>query len=402
MEGEPRFTMLETIREYALERLAEREEVEALRQAHAAYYLALGQAAEPELRGPRQVAWMARLELEHNNLRAVLAWSQSAAASDGRAGELGARLAVAVWEFWSRRAPLSEGWRWLAGALSQLALDAPEPEVRRLRAKALSAAGNLAMYRGDGAAGRTLLEESLALFQELGDSRGTAYVLLNLGVSYQLQGDLGQAERLMEQSLAIFRTLGDRWGIAWALSYIGWALSSSVAVLVDAASSVDAQDQSGRALVLLEESLAHFRAVGDSWGIAYALYWLGSMAAKQGDHRRARVLLAESLGLFHEMGNKVAVLRGLIEFAGMVAIQAQQRAELERAARLYGAAEALEDSMIARPEFGVFGDSAPRAPIPVLRTRLGEATFAAAWAEGRAMTLEQAMTLALSLPKAQV
>src|SRR6266542_4128626 len=181
MEGEPRFTMLETIREYALERLAEREEVEALRQAHAAYYLALGQAAEPELRGPRQVAWMARLELEHNNLRAVLAWSQSAAASDGRAGELGARLAVAVWEFWSRRAPLSEGWRWLAGALSQLALDAPEPEVRRLRAKALSAAGNLAMYRGDGAAGRTLLEESLALFQELGDSRGTAYVLLNLG-----------------------------------------------------------------------------------------------------------------------------------------------------------------------------------------------------------------------------
>src|SRR5437867_13386673 len=107
------------------------------------------------------------------------------------------------------------------------------------------------------------------------------------------------------------------------------------------------------------------------------------MTTKQGDKLRTRVLLADSLRLFHEMGNKVAVVRGLLEFAGMVATQAQQRAELECAARLGGAAEALEDSMIARPEFGVFGDSAPRAPCAVLRTRLGESAFAAASAEGR-------------------
>jgi predicted ATPase/transcriptional regulator with XRE-family HTH domain len=387
VEGEPRFTMLETIREYALERLAEREEVEALRQAHAAYYLALGQAAEPQLRRPQQVAWMVRLEQEHNNLRAVLAWSQSAAASDGQAGALGARLAVAVWEFWSRRG-YCEGRRWLEGALSHVGVDPPEPEARRLRARTLSAAGNLAVYQGDAVAGRTLLEESLALFQDLGDSWGTAYVLLNLGLSYQ-QGDLGQAERLIEQSLAIFRTLGDRWGIAYGLYFLGAALAP-----LQGLRSVDAQDQSGRALVLLEESLAHFRAVGDLFGIPFALTWLGSLAAKQGDDRRARALLAESLALDHETGNKVGVLRALRAFAGLVAAQGQQRAELERAARLFGAAEALEDSMIANP-VGIFGYSAPQHTIAMLRTQLGEATFAAAWAEGRAMTLEQAIAEAL-------
>ncbi|HEY3229100.1 MAG TPA: tetratricopeptide repeat protein, partial [Roseiflexaceae bacterium] len=140
---------------------------------------------------------------------AVLAWSQTAAASDGQAGALGARLAVAVWEFWSRCGYQSEGRRWLAGALTQVAVDPAEREARRLRANVLSAAGNLAVYQGD-TTGRALLEESLALFQDLGDTWGIAYVLLNLGGNYQLQGDRREAETLMEESLATFRTLDDR------------------------------------------------------------------------------------------------------------------------------------------------------------------------------------------------
>src|SRR5581483_8816192 len=239
----------------------------------------------------------ARLELEHNNLRAVLAWSQSAAASDRKASELGARLAAAVWEFWSRRGSVSEGRRWLEDALSRVAADAAEPEVRRLRARALSAAGNLAVYQGEAAAGQTLLEESLALFQELGDSWGIAYAMLNLGASYRLQGDLGQAERLVEQSLASFRSLGDRWAIGWALRFL-------TSVLIDAAGSVGAQDQSGRALMVMEEGLAHLRAVGDLTGMAIALRVIGWLTAQQGDDRRARVLFAESLALFHEVGTK--------------------------------------------------------------------------------------------------
>jgi hypothetical protein len=155
-----------------------------------------------------------------------------------------------------------------------------------LRARALSAAGNLAVYQGDAMAGRALLEESLALFQKLRDTWNIAYVLLNLGASYHLQGDLGQAETLVEQSLVSFRTLGDRWGIAWALGFL-------MAVLVDAVGPADAQNHNERVRALLEESLAHFRVVGDIFGIAAMLGGLGRIAAKQGDGRRARMLLVE-------------------------------------------------------------------------------------------------------------
>ncbi|HEY3229099.1 MAG TPA: hypothetical protein VGJ87_07750 [Roseiflexaceae bacterium] len=191
-------------------------------------------------------------------------------------------------------------------------------------------------------------------------------------------------------------------------------------VLIDAAGSVGAQNYSERALVLLEESLAHLRAVEDIFGIAALLSSLGSMAGKQGDDQRARVLLAESLGLFHEVGGKLGVYPTLMEFARIVAAQGQQRAELERATRLYGAAEALEVSMADRQRFlkryldlaygaaealeGNMANFAVLEPdstthqrtIAMLLTQLGEAAFAAAWAEGRAMTAEQALAYALA------
>jgi non-specific serine/threonine protein kinase len=191
---------------------------------------------------------------------------------------------------------------------------------------------------------------------------------------------------MVEQSLVTFRSLGDRWGIGWALRFL-------TAVLIDAAGSADAQDQSRRALMVMEEGLAHLRAVGDLTGMAIALRVIGWLAAQQGDDRRARVLLAESLGLFHKVGTKFGATPALREFARIVAVQGQQRAELERATRLFGAAEVLEDSMP-----GAWANPFPTAhqhTIAMLRTQLGEATFAAAWAEGRAMTFGQAVTEAL-------
>jgi predicted ATPase/transcriptional regulator with XRE-family HTH domain len=179
-EGEPRLLMLETIREYALEQLAANGELEALRQQHAAYYLALSETAAPEIRGPRQAAWLARLELEHNKLRGVLAWSL-AGTSGGEQATIGLRLAVAVWDFWARQSFGREGRRWLADLLAHSEGTPIGSEACLLQARALLAAGNMALYWGDVHGAQPLLDESQALFQALGDTWGTANVLQSLG-----------------------------------------------------------------------------------------------------------------------------------------------------------------------------------------------------------------------------
>ncbi|MDQ5850641.1 MAG: hypothetical protein M3380_00960 [Chloroflexota bacterium] len=161
-----------------------------------------------------------------------------------------------MWELWSRRGYLSEGRRWLAAVLARSEAEPASRDARHLRAKALSAAGNLAVYQFDAVAGQALLEESLARFQVLGDTWWIAYVLLNLGDSAGLQGDHARAMSLLEESMGLFRRLGDRWGIAWALEFSARGLAAST-------DPVDARDRHDRALVLQEESLAHFRETGD-------------------------------------------------------------------------------------------------------------------------------------------
>ena len=249
--------MLETIRAYALERLAANGEAEA-RGAHAAYYLALGETREPQLHGREQARWLARLEAEHDNLRAVLAWSL-AGAPGGAQATIGLRLAVAVWDFWARQAYGREGRRWFAELLARSEVNPAGSEARLLRARALAAAGNLAVYQGDAhvarAAGRgqALLAESLALFQALGDTWGTAYVLQSLGLIATEQGDPQRAIALLEQSLALFRALGDRWAIGCTLLFLAFPQ-------LDLAGSGDTQDKRSRACDSLEESLAHMSA----------------------------------------------------------------------------------------------------------------------------------------------
>ena len=374
--GEPRYGMLETIREYALDRLQASGEMAALQGRHAAYYLAFAETAAPEVLGPHQVAWLDRLEVDHNNLRAALAWSRA----ERERWEVEVRLAIALWEFWGRRGYMSEGRRWLEGALAQMEGRAAEPRACALRAEALYGAATLAMLQFDSTTPLPLLEESLALFRALGNTWGVASALRNIGVTAAvLEGDHGRGIALLEESLALFHTLGDRWGMAWTLSFLGWAFH--------------AQDNYARAAPLLEESLAHFREAGDLHGIANALGNLGTLTAKQGDFNQAAACLRESLGLHQAIGSKVGIGIALEAVAGLEALQAHEPEAMARAARLCAAAEALHGTLGSEAYAGVRGDR--DRMVATLRTCLDEEAFAATWAEGRAMTPEQAIAYAL-------
>ncbi|MDQ5851071.1 MAG: tetratricopeptide repeat protein, partial [Chloroflexota bacterium] len=216
-DGESRFTMLETIREYALERLTESGEAEAQRRHHATYFLSLAERLEPALMGPEQAACMDALELEHDNLRAALAWG----CGHSHAAGLGLRLAASLWWFWGQRGYLSEGRAWLEGALAASRAAASTRELDALRAKALYRAGVLAWYQSAHDRAVALCEESLRIAQELGDTQGIAWARHNLGRVAYLQGDYRRAGPLLTESLAGFREVGDTWGIPWSLDVLG-------------------------------------------------------------------------------------------------------------------------------------------------------------------------------------
>ncbi len=371
-EGATRYRLLETVRQYARDRLLESGDGEQWRDRHLACCLSLGEEAEPHLRGAEQQAWLERLETEHDNLRAALDWSSQ----DPGNAEAGLRLAGAVWRFWYVRGHLGEGRERLAQALEADRADTPAA-----RAKALHGAGGLAWSQGDYAAARELQEESLAIRRELGDRRGIASVLGNLGNVAQCQGDYAAARGLQEESLAIRRELGDRRGMASTLGNL--AVVAAV------------QGDYAAARVLQEESLALFRELGDRGGIATALVNLGTVSQEQGDYAGARGRYEESLVLYRELGDRRGIVQTLEDLATLAAAGGLAR----RGARLWGAAERL------REEIG-----APLSPndlrrqeqqVAAARTALSDdAPFDAAWAEGRALTLEQAMDLATVPPDA--
>lgn len=407
-DGKPRFVMLETIQEYGLECLAASGEADAIRCQHADYYLALAEEADPKLTGAEQGVWFDRFEAEHDNLRAALEWlAQSGGA------EKGLRLGGAMWQFWEVRGYLAEGRERLARLLAL-----PGASVRtKARMKVLYAAGVLADAQGDYAAARALFEESLAINRELGDRRGIAVSLNNLGIVtlrqqdytaarflYEeslaiwrelgnrraialslnnlgnvanMQGNYAAARSLHEESLAIFKGLGDRHGIAWSVNHLGDV----------------ARDQGDYATArsLYGESLAIFRELGDKWGIASSLTDLGHVAGDQGDYAAARSLYKESLAIARQLGDKRGIARVLEGFVGLAAAQA----EPERALRLAAAATALR---------GTIGAPLPPAEQARLERRLGparqtlsEEARTEAWAEGRALTLEQTIAYALTV-----
>jgi non-specific serine/threonine protein kinase len=274
-----RYILLETIRAYAWERLREMGEAPELRARHARYYRDLAEAAEPLLTGAGQAAWLDRLEVEHDNLRAALRWSEEAP----EGGQEGLRLAGALSRFWVLRGYLSEGRAWVAAALAH-----PGATVgTAARARALVSAGRLAHIQGDLAAARSPLEESAALWREQGDTRQLAYAQTLLGL---VLGNLGDpaARGVLTESVALLRREDDPWGLARALFCLGDVVANG--------------EDFAAATRLLEESLALFRQVGDDAFIANTLMALGELAREEGDLARAAALSAESLALYRAQG----------------------------------------------------------------------------------------------------
>jgi predicted ATPase/DNA-binding SARP family transcriptional activator len=358
-DGEPRFRMLETIREYALERLSASGTAEMIRQQHARFFLQLAEAAEPKLRGVEQRMWLDRLEIEHDNLRAAMAW-----ALERRDAELGLRLVGALWWFWWIRGHVHEGQAWGSNILSR-----PEAAARTIaRATALKAVGWLMYFQGD-QAGRAHFEESLAISRELAHTQGIAAALFGLGVILYTEGDSRRASALLVESLALRRELADVAGSAWALAHLGrlaWIHGKY-------------QEAAGHC----EESLALFRAIGDTSGIAWPLRILGLVAHRQGNDRMAAALFAESLALYQQIEDRGSIADCLGELARM----AYTRGHLKRAAQLLGAIEALREAMDRPTSRSTHARSQRDAA--AVRAQLDEMTFETAWRQGRAMTIDQ-------------
>lgn len=314
-DSEPRFAMLETIREFAQEKLRESGEVEAVRVRHLDYFLTLAEKAEPQLKGPQQMAWLHRLEAEHDNLRAALARALAQAGDDSSAA---LRLAAALHWFWFVRGYWSEGREWLAKALAtDKPLPAPpSPDREReeggvpllsARARALNAAGLLAWYQGDVAVARALLEESVTLCRQTTDQHNLAYALAYLSTSVLWMGDAAEGRAQAEESAALFEQIGDRWGCAYAL------LNAGVATYWQG-------DYTG-ARTFFEHSLALFRAIGDKWRVSGPLVRLGDLAYRQGDYRTAGALYQESLAIVREMGDKPSIIAGLNPLGDVARVQ---------------------------------------------------------------------------------
>src|SRR5215204_3590247 len=329
-DEQARFTMLETIREYALERLRSSGEVEEVQRKHAQYYVAMAEAAQPEVSKQWDEAeWWSkftRLEREHDNLRAALGW-----AVENRELETAARLAIALWWIWIERGYLSDGRRWMEAILAVDGAEGPSqgtPHALSARTKAylLQITGILAMAQGDHDYAMALHEEGMRVYRELGHKKGVSASLRELGFVAYEQGDYERAVRLHGQSLALARRFGTTFGVAWSLRALGDA--------------VRGQGDLRRARSLLEESLALSRSKEYAWGIARTLASLGNVACEAGEYTRASRLYEESLELgWRRMGLNHTILVCLEGLARVAVAQGR----MERAARLFGTAAALRE-----------------------------------------------------------
>jgi predicted ATPase len=376
----PRFTMLETIREYAVERLESSGEAEEMHRAHALYYLSLAEAAQPEVSmHPREEWWWTQLEEEHDNLRVALRWAVRV-----REAETATRLALALWRFWNLGSHPSEGRRWLEAVLE---LDGAEGHAvgaepalpARRRAFLRLVTGILSAAQGDHDRAVELYEESLALYERLGHRKGTSGPLRELGAAAYRRGDHEQAARLNERALVVAREFGSRFGAALALCNLADVLR--------------AQGDLERARSLLEESLISLRSQEGPLRIANArvntLSRLGSIECEMGRDARASELFEESLREVWRFGfgfEGVACLEGLARVAAM-------QGRPERAARLLGASAARreEQGITLSPIVRADHDHAENAA----RAALGEDAFTTAWSVGHAMSLEVAVKDAL-------
>jgi non-specific serine/threonine protein kinase len=361
-----RYRLLETSRQYGLERLRERSAAEAAQRSHATYFLALAEQAALELRGASQVRWVERLEAEHDNLRAAQRWC----VEHGEA-EHGLRFGGALWRFWQLHGHLTEGRERLRQALGLAEAGMPSGPRMAARAAALIGAGALSWHQGEYALARSMYEESLAIFRGLGDRLGVAESLNNLGIVAWRQGEYALARSLYDEGLSIRRDMGDHLGVAASLHNLG-NVAGHEGDYVQARS-------------LHEQSLAIFRELGEGLGIVHSLHNLGAVAEHQGEYALARSLHKESLAIARELGNKETIARSVEGFARVAAAHGQAG----RALRLAGAAAGLRDTINAA--LSPAEQELLEHGLQPAWQRLSAEAGAAAWALGQTMSVEQAL-----------
>jgi predicted ATPase/DNA-binding SARP family transcriptional activator len=385
-EGQ-RYRLLETVREYAREKLAASGELAPDRNPHQEWDHGLAERAYAAIDGPEEPEWLTRLEAELDNLRAALAWCQAADADPESecagappAAEAGLRLASALWWFWYRRGNLAEGQQWLEAALARGG-DLPPS----LRAPALLHATYLANARGERETAASLqratrqeYEKALALAQASGDRRAIADATLALADMARETLDVEGALRYAGEARQQMEALGDRGGLNRAL-----ALMATLAL-----SRGDRQS----ARTLLEELLASCRELGDSGHLVHALGAMGHLERDEGEYARARAFYGESLVLRRDLGHQFALAQSLEDFA----VLAGRERQAERAIRLLGAGEVFCETIGAQAPVADRTDY--ERTVAAGRAVLGEPAFAAAWAEGRALSLDRAIEYALGDP----
>jgi predicted ATPase/DNA-binding winged helix-turn-helix (wHTH) protein len=407
-QAEPRFTMLETIREYASEWLVASDEQSATRRAQAAYCLVLAEEGNPELSPADRVAWLAGCDVEVDNFRFALDWLFASQDLDW-----GLRLCVALFRFWDMREHLTEGRARLETILRLAGTERP-----RERARVLHFLGALVSAQGDYPAAERFLKQSLSLYEELADQSGIAASLNALAVSARDRGDYPAAQTYFERSLACWRLLSDRLAIARCLHNLSnvvkvrgdypraqWALREATDIFVElgdrngAAWSINqqgdiacAQGDTIAARELYERALFAFREAGDQWGSARSLSDLGSIDCERGDHPAARAAYREALEIFARLGHRRGTARALEGIACLALAQGQAA----RAVKLAAAAMHLRQLI-----------SAPLPPTEQLKLdqtllpaweALGDPLGKSAWAEGLAMSLEKAVQYSLEEP----
>lgn len=405
-DGEMRYRLLESIREYATDKLDESDEKPLIKKRHCEYFVALAEEAEPHTVGSVQQSWMNRLDLEHDNLRSALSWCSD----HSEEAQSGLRMSGALWRFWVSRGHWREGLEHLERAISSDKSQSPTAA----RAVALRGAGAVATSLGDYAKAKERFEESLGLFRKLGDERGTAQALQSLGFVARNQGDYEGAQALHEECLRVFERLEDETALAWTHLQLGY-------VAFDRGDNVEARkhnnaalrlfrelhDQSGEANALVaggsidrndgryetartsfESALEVFRALRDPRGLAWSLISIGTVEAFLGAPDQAVTAIRQGLKLFHELGDKDGTAYAL-EAMAVTAMESNG----SDAVRMWAAASSI------RQEMG--------APIPLseknrleqmvqsVREQLGEEPFLAAWESGSSMGLSHGVAYAM-------
>jgi predicted ATPase/DNA-binding SARP family transcriptional activator len=361
-----RYCLLETVREYARERLRQAGEEDWVRSRHLDFFLRLAEEAEPRKVRAGEVDAINRQAHEYDNLRAALEWS---AAAEGRA-ESGLRLAGALFEFWQMGGYAREGYGWLKRLLER------GGEAAAVRARALQGAGELAACLGDFHAACSSIEQGLALYRQLDDKPGIAYALLVLGSQVAMaQDDRASARPLLEECLALYRDLGDRAGAAAAMAELGYLTYW--------------QGDCAAGCAFIEEGLAMQRELGLMTYASRSALFLGHIARQEGCYAVARSRYAECMAILWEMKVSYGLFYALAAFGCLAAAEGR----LERAARLCGATERVGEAagVVMVPHERTWYDRA----VAAARAGLGAEAFATAWAAGRAMTLEEAVAYAL-------